>query len=168
LNSITSAKNNYFVKGNLEDIRPHLYEAKKVEKDVLKKLIQSVEKYQSVPYRYGGCSVKGVDCSGFVKMIYQEFFNINVPHGSRNQVHYGHKVDKDDLRPGDLLFFKMGSRIGHVGIYLADGFFVSAESMRGIGICHINSIYWQKKYVTAKRLLNLSVPKSLQYRKIKS
>ncbi len=143
----------YFIRGDIDDIKPQINDKNSEEQIILEKLILAVEKYSHIPYRYGGRSEKGVDCSGFVCLVFKNFFNMNLPQGSRNQIHLGKDIPEVDLKAGDLLFFRMGRNIGHVGIYLSNGYFVSAESHKNkIGISHLDSEYWRKRYVSARRL----------------
>ncbi len=156
--SNTIANNNkYFIRGDISNVKAVLYNFDdKNDKYILQNLVKAIEEYKDVPYRYGDSSETGFDCSGFVALVYRKFFNLKLPRGSRNIYKYGHFVPKNKLRPGDLLFFRMGKNIGHVGIYLGYGYFVSAESHKGkIGISHLDSIYWKKKYVGAKRILTI-------------
>ena len=78
------------------------------------------------PYVWGGTSLtKGADCSGFVMSVYQKF-GYSLPHSSASQANCGKKVDIKDLQPGDLVFYRHGSRIGHVVMYIGDGKAVEA------------------------------------------
>ena len=75
-----------------------------------------------VPYRWGGNSPRGFDCSGLTQWVYRHV-GISLPHYSAAQFHYGRRVSRRALRPGDLLFF---SGLGHVGIYLGHGALIHA------------------------------------------
>lgn len=144
----------YFIRGSLEDVRSHLNLFEDFDKFMLENIISGIERYKNVPYHYGGNTEKGVDCSGFVMMLFNNLFGIQLPHGSRNQITLGETVTITDLKPGDLLFFRIGTHIGHVGIYLSNGYFVSAESeSKGIGISHLDSQYWKTRFVKAKRIV---------------
>jgi len=150
----SASQASYFIRGTLDDVRNHVSLFENFDKFMLENIISGIEEYENVPYRYGGSSKKGVDCSGFVMMLFKNFFGITLPHGSRNQVTLGETVGMDELKPGDLLFFKIGKGIGHVGIYLSNGYFVSAESkIKGIGISHLDSRYWKTRFVKAKRII---------------
>ncbi|MBP7460582.1 MAG: C40 family peptidase [Candidatus Delongbacteria bacterium] len=150
----SASQASYFIRGTLDDVRNHISLFENFDKFMLENIISGIEEYENVPYRYGGSSKKGTDCSGFVMMLFKNFFGITLPHGSRNQVALGETVGMDELKPGDLLFFKIGKEIGHVGIYLSNGYFVSAESkIKGIGISHLDSQYWKTRFVKAKRII---------------
>jgi len=142
----------YFSRAEISEIKQFAYNMKHEQPQIIQGLLKIIDQYKHVPYRYGGDSIKGVDCSGFAKIVMHQLFGINLPKGSRNQVNHGERVPKDQLKAGDLVFFKHGSRVGHVGIYLFDGYFVSAESGLGkIGISRLDCTYWNKKYYTARR-----------------
>jgi peptidoglycan DL-endopeptidase LytE len=90
-------------------------------------LVRVVKTFLGAPYRLGGSTLKGLDCSAFVKRIY-EIFDIHLPRTSREQFRVGKKVDKFELEEGDLVFFK-GRRVNgmHVGIYIGNKQFIHAS-----------------------------------------
>lgn len=105
------------------------------------------------PYRWGGETVKGFDCSGFVKYLFSEE-NIDLPHSSSEQFYVGIPVDKEDLQTGDLVFFST-YRVGpsHVGVYLNDGDFVHASSGAGmVTISNLSDPYYKARYIGARRV----------------
>src|ERR1700712_2989592 len=102
------------------------------------KLFQFVYDWIGTPYRFGGSSKKGVDCSAFTKELYTNVFNLTIKRNSRDIFSMVSPVGKDDLKEGDLVFFKIHSRsISHVGIYLGDGRFAHA-SMKGVAISNLS------------------------------
>ena len=108
--------------------------------------------FLGAPYRLGGSSVTGIDCSAFVKKIYQ-FFNINLPRTAFEQSHVGLRVARGELIEGDLLFFKTRRKLGHVGIYIGNNEFVHASSRkRGVRIDNLNTPYFDRRFVRAVRL----------------
>lgn len=117
-------------------------------------LDSKVEELLGTKYAWGGASTKGFDCSGFTMYVFAEF-GIELPHWSKGQAAKGSEVKKDDLRPGDLVFFNTsGSGISHVGIYLGDGEFVHSASNKGVVINKLSEDYYKKRYVTARRILD--------------
>jgi peptidoglycan endopeptidase LytE len=106
------------------------------------------------PYRYGGMSPKGFDCSGFVSYIFK-ISGISLPHQSAGQYGKGIAVEKSKLITGDLVFFRTGGskRINHVGIYIGDDRFIHAASSRGIVTESLKSKYYSKCYAGAKRII---------------
>ncbi|MDD2059904.1 C40 family peptidase [Pseudomonas sp. GD03860] len=114
------------------------------------------------PYRWGGSSPsKGFDCSGLVKYAFHEVEEVDLPRTS-NAMAQGHgiKVDRDELKPGDLIFFNIKSRrVNHVAIYLGNDRFIHApRTGKRVSIDTLSKPYWRSRYVVAKRVL----PKSQQ------
>ena len=107
------------------------------------------------PYRFGGVSTRGIDCSAFTRLIYQDVANIELPRTAREQFNYGVKIkSKSDLQFGDLIFFHTYSRRfpSHVGIYLGDGLFAHAGIRYGVAVASLNSEYYSKRFIGGKRL----------------
>lgn len=116
------------------------------------KLIASALDYIGASYKYGGNHPASIDCSAFVKRVFSEV-NIHLPRTSREQFELGVEVPLDQLAEGDLLFFKRKKRIGHVGIYIGDNMFIHAAGKgKGVIISPIDSPYFKKTFVGAKRL----------------
>lgn len=116
-----------------------------------------VEKYLGVPYRRGGATRKGMDCSGFVRKIYQELFGVDLPHQARSQyaLKAFEKASPENLRPGDLIFFSTAAnkkRINHVGVYLDDGQFAHAARTSGVVVSSLSNPHWKSRFFAAKRL----------------
>jgi len=110
--------------------------------------------FLGAPYRLGGNSVRGLDCSAFVKKIY-EFFDVSLPRTAREQARVGVKVPKEELQEGDLVFFNTRRAYGHVGIYIGNNQFVHASSGRKAREVKIDSLdkpYYNKRFVKAVRL----------------
>ena len=108
--------------------------------------------FLGVPYVYGGSSPKGFDCSGFTSYVYKHF-NVSLPHSSASQYTRVTKVSRDNLQPGDLVFFASsagGSKINHVGIYVGNGNFIHAPRP-GKVVCYdsLYSSYYSSHYVGA-------------------
>lgn len=106
-------------------------------------------------YKYAGTNIDyGVDCSGFTMQVYDRF-GVNLPHSSADQSKVGRAVEKNNLVPGDLVFFRTSGRsIGHVGIYIGDGKFVHATRTNGgIAVTSLSDEYYVKRYVCARRIL---------------
>jgi len=112
----------------------------------------------NTPYKYGGATWNGVDCSGFTMLIYQEAANINLPHSASMQYKLPGKrmANKKDLRPGDLVFFDISGKgkISHVGIYIGDDEFVHAPSSgKTIGTAKLSTNpYWKRTFRAGLRL----------------
>lgn len=114
------------------------------------------------PYRWGGTSpTKGFDCSGLVKYAFNDVSEVDLPRTSNAMAEgHGQKVDRKDLKPGDLLFFNIKSRkVNHVAIYLGDDQFVHAPRRgKSVTIDTLKKPYWDSHYVVAKRVLPKQPP----------
>lgn len=118
-----------------------------------------VKKYLGIPYRRGGASKKGMDCSGFARTVYDRLLGIDLPHNSTDQFRFSEleKIDSRELQTGDLIFFanKKKKRINHVGVYLSDGQFIHASSSLGITVSSLDDKYWKRRFVGSKRHMAL-------------
>lgn len=133
---------------------PVMAAPKKPVKPELDNVVQTAEKYLKTPYRFGGESPKGFDCSGFVKFVYDKHGN-KLPRTADSQYKTGKKVDRLSLKPGDLVFFNTyGAGVSHVGIYYGSGKFIHASSSRGVMISKLDELYWKPRYLGAKRIIN--------------
>ena len=105
------------------------------------------------PYRYGGNSPSGFDCSGLVQYSYDRA-GVSVPRTTRSQLKAGTPVAAHSLREGDLVFFDQeGRKYSHVGIYIGDGRFVHAPSSgKKVRIDRLDKRYWEKHFVAARRM----------------
>jgi hypothetical protein len=123
-----------------------------------------VKEYLGTPYRKGGTSKKGMDCSGFARTVYDQLLGLELPHSSGDQFQSSElqKIDARQLQTGDLVFFagqgkkKKQKRINHVGVYLSDGQFIHASSSEGIMVSSLDETYWKKRFVGSKRHTALS------------
>ncbi len=105
------------------------------------------------PYRYGGSTPRGFDCSGLVRYAYLAA-GVVVPRTTEDQYHAAHQVKLSRLEPGDVLFFRIDSRrVSHVAIYAGDGHFVHApKSGRSVEMRDLQEAYFRKRLVAAGRL----------------
>ena len=110
------------------------------------------------PYRFGGNKPeKGVDCSGFVRLVYKESADITLPRTARDMSQVGEQVDAADLKPGDLVFFNTRkSPNSHVGIYAGNDEFIHASSRRAreVTISRLKDSYWSTRFNGARRVLS--------------
>jgi cell wall-associated NlpC family hydrolase len=113
------------------------------------------QQYVGSPYRWGGTSPSGFDCTGFVLFVYSQF-GINLPHNEAGQLASGPSVSPDDLQPGDVLVFANTYRAGlsHTGIYIGDGQFVhAADERHGVMVSALWDGYWAPRLVGAARTM---------------
>ncbi|MCF7202156.1 C40 family peptidase [Pseudomonas oligotrophica] len=114
------------------------------------------------PYRYGGTSVKtGFDCSGFVNFVFRKEAGLELPRSTRELINLDAPlVKRDELEPGDLVFFnnRGRGRVSHAGIYIGDDRFIHSSSSRsgGVRVDSLHDRYWRASYLEAKRVLALA------------
>lgn len=120
-------------------------------------LVRVVKTFLGVPYKLGGSTLKGIDCSAFVRKIY-EIFNTELPRTTREQFSIGKKIGKEQLEEGDLVFFRRreNSHSSHVGIYIGDNQFVHASSYnRQVKIDYLDAPYYSKRFLRGVRVKEL-------------
>lgn len=128
--------------------------------DEAKQLLEFAETFLGTRYRRGSSSPKGFDCSGFTSYVFKNF-GYNLTRSSRSQVSDGTPVAKNELKPGDLVFFNgraVGKRVGHVGIVkevAEDGkfTFIHSSNGRGVTISSSEEAYYKRRYVGASRII---------------
>ena len=112
--------------------------------------------FMGIKYRMGGTSPdSGFDCSGLVQRVFGDALGLNLPRTAAEMAKLGNKVGKEELKPGDLVFFKtMRRTFSHVGIYVGDNRFMHAPSKGGVvRVEAIDTSYWNKRFNGARRLL---------------
>lgn len=121
-----------------------------------RRLIQQIEAYLGVPYRWGGTSASGMDCSGFVGVVYKNAANLALPHSSRKMYASGQSISRGNLQFGDLVFFENieSKGVSHVGIYIGDEKFAHASTSRGVVISSLGEKYYRVRYAGARRVHN--------------
>jgi cell wall-associated NlpC family hydrolase len=132
---------------------------------LLKILANLFRELKNTPYVFGGGNPKkGLDCSSFTMYVYKKL-GINLPRTARAQFNVGVPVKKEELKVGDLVFFRTYARFpSHVGIYIGNGKFVHFSSMfHGLAISSLNDRYFKKHYIGAKRVLSEKLVKKILY-----
>lgn len=138
INKFSKNTNNSASKGNVEE-----------------KLLMEIIKYLKTPYKYGGNSMYGIDCSAFTQAVYKNTFSYPLLRSAREQFTMGRVVDdRSELKFGDLIFFNTRRRVrpGHVGIYIGDNFFAHASSKYGVRISSLTEDYYDRKYMGGRRI----------------
>ena len=138
-----------------------VFESKELsEMGLQDRLILFAKKLLDIPYRFGGSSLLGIDCSAYVQKVYG-LVGINLPRSAREQFSEGNSVDKEELSIGDLVFFRTyASFPSHVGIYLGNDLFIHASSRgRKVTIDSLGTPYYFKRFIGAKRLIEGEVEK---------
>ncbi len=113
------------------------------QRATLQQLYEQHQQWQGTPYRLGGQSRTGIDCSAFVQTTFMDQFGIALPRTTSQQLVVGEQISKADLQAGDLVFFRNGQ---HVGIYLEEDKFLHASTRIGVTISSMNNVYWSRKY----------------------
>ena len=106
-----------------------------------------------IPYRWGGTSRRGIDCSAFVQQFVRETMGVELPRATAGQQYEGVGVAKSDLIPGDLVFFRRGGT-RHVGVYLGENEFIHASTSRGVTVSDLSEGYYERHYWMARRVLD--------------
>jgi probable lipoprotein NlpC len=121
---------------------------------VIAELNDQLGHWRGTPYRYGGMSRNGVDCSGFVYLTFRDKFALQLPRTTSAQSDIGTRISKDELLPGDLVFFKTGHGENglHVGIYDTDNAFIHASTCQGVIRSSLDNVYWRKVFWQARRI----------------
>ena len=116
--------------------------------------IKMIASWIGVPYKFGGCSRQGIDCSCFVNTFYSEFYGITLRRRAEDMQLDIHAVNIDELQQGDIIFYKIkGQKISHVGIYISKKRFVHASTSKGVMINSLDEAYYAKYYAGAGRVL---------------
>jgi lipoprotein Spr/probable lipoprotein NlpC len=111
------------------------------------------KKWHHTPYKYGGLDFDGVDCSSLIQQIYKNAFNIKIPRTTDEQAQIGYKVEQNDIREGDFVFFKTAWNTLHAGIVIEQRKFIHASKKYGVTISHLSNPYWRGTYWQSRRLL---------------
>lgn len=114
-------------------------------------LLARYSQWAGTPYRLGGLSRSGVDCSGFIQQIYVELGGPILPRTTAQQTRIGVEVARHQLQPADLVFFKTGWKLRHAGIYIGNGEFIHASSSSGVMISRLDNPYWDDAWWMARR-----------------
>ena len=125
------------------------------QKSIINELSRVQKKWQNTPYKLGGASVSGSDCSGFIQSVFKEHFKATVPRTTVTQFQSGVSVKRNALKAGDIVFFRTGRGPNglHTGIYVDNDEFIHLSTKGGVKKVSLNSSYWKPKFIGARRYL---------------
>lgn len=116
-------------------------------------LNDQLQSWHGTPYRYGGMTRRGVDCSGFVVVTMRDRFDLQLPRETKEQASIGTQIDKDELLLVTGLFQNgVGQNGLHVGIYDTNNQFIHASTSKGVMRSSLDNVYWQKNFWQARRI----------------
>jgi len=122
-------------------------------------LYNMIDEWWNTPYRLGGTTKKGIDCSAFVQTLMLGVFAVQLPRTAREQRSVSTSIEPQELREGDLVFFNTRGGVSHVGVYLHNNKFVHASTSGGVMISDLNEEYWRRKFLGAGRILQSILPR---------
>ncbi len=116
-------------------------------------LLEEIDSWIGTPYKYGGATKEGTDCSGLIITIYKKIYNIDLTRSSYELWRESVAVKRKELKSGDFVFFRMkGDKISHAGIYISNGYFVHASSSRGVVIDSLDNEYYSLRFANGGRI----------------
>ncbi len=117
-------------------------------------LYNFIDNWYGARYKYGGADKSGIDCSAFSQRLYEDIYGMDLERTARQQRRSCERIKQlADAKEGDLVFFHVRSfRISHVGVYLANGYFVHASRSKGVVISSLDSKYWRRRLATCGRV----------------
>ncbi len=141
-------------RGNLRMLVPANWDYRKDYQVPQARLKKIADSYLGTRYKSGGMSRSGVDCSGFVCLVFRELNQANLPRSSAKQWKLGAMVSAQEARPGDFVFFRGGlfGRINHVGIYMGDNSFIHASTSSGVIYSSLDDEYYKKHFAGIRRV----------------
>ena len=116
-------------------------------------LLQIYQRYQGTPYRYGGTTASGFDCSGFIQTVYREAYGFSTPRTTEQLARSGKPIRRDQLRAGDILIFRTSIKHLHAGVYIGNNQFIHASTSQGVVQSSLDNHYWLRHFIKARRYL---------------
>lgn len=130
-----------------------------VDPEVGDVLVRTARTWIGTPYRYGGQSKSGTDCSGMLMVIYKDVADVSLPRNSAEQRDYCFDIDQYSLQPGDLVFFTtstQGGKVSHVGMYVGGGKIIHASTSRGVIESSLEENYYKTHYHSSGRVYGIT------------
>lgn len=121
--------------------------------DIKSKILDQYADWKGVAYRLGGNTKSGIDCSAFVQRTFRDQFGMDLPRSTSDQQFSGTKINRSKLQAGDLVLFKTGRTMRHVGIYIGNDKFVHASTSSGVIVSEMSNVYWNKRFYAARRVI---------------
>ena len=119
-----------------------------------KSLYKFINEWWRTPYRYGGSSKRGIDCSAFTQSLYKKVYDVNIPRVAAQQYKVGKTIQRTEAETGDLVFFRSAGPSGwHVGVYLIDDWFLHSGSNNGVYVNHLDEEKYKNKIRGFKRIM---------------
>ena len=143
MNEFEALQNKILMNGTMEEIDRVILE---------NSLLKAFNVWKGTKYIWGGDSAEGIDCSALTRRIYRAVFNYELPRVAIDQANQGRKIDRSELKPGDILFFRPEERVNHTAVYLGNSLFLNASTSQGVVISTLESKYWGKYFKYAVRV----------------
>ena len=115
-------------------------------------LLKSFENWKGTRYSFGGDSSRGIDCSALTRRVYREVFSFELPRVTKDQIKVGSHVSRNNLKPGDILYFRPDGKYNHTAVYLGNSLFINASSSKGVILSSMEHSYWSKYFVHGVRV----------------
>ena len=115
-------------------------------------LLQSFENWKGTKYELGGDSATGIDCSALTRRVYREVYGYELPRKTDQQIKIGSHISRENLKPGDIVFFRPDEKNNHTAVYLGDTLFINASSSKGVVISTLENTYWNKYFKYGVRI----------------
>lgn len=139
---------------NSQVVLQKLSRIKSSENELQRKLLKSYANWKGTKYQLGGDSKEGIDCSGLTRRIYREVYGIELPRRTYEQVKIGSRIERDNLKPGDIVYFKPEGTGSHTAVYLGETLFINASTAKGVVISTLENTYWNKYFEFGTRPRN--------------
>ncbi|HEX4502036.1 MAG TPA: NlpC/P60 family protein [Scandinavium sp.] len=120
--------------------------------NIKSKILAQYSQWKGTRYHFGGSSHRGIDCSALMQAIFHGSMSMNLPRTTSEQIHNGYHIAQNQLKPGDLVFFKTSGSTRHVGVYVGNNEFIHASKIKGVTVSSLANNYWQAHYETARRV----------------